>query len=141
VNETHPLLRVALMKAMEDSHGMPSDEPDGDEGPAVKTKPRMDEEEDPRSQQEDDIFLDPELFDEVGKPKKGEEVLVRVKIKSVGSKIAAEIIEVEPDDEDEEDEGEEDGEGADEENEHDEDHADAGEEDHGKGDYMDKFEK
>ena len=142
--ETKPLLRSVAVKMLSMPHGGPmSDlaglmahgagdhgEPDGDEGAPVPNKPRKPVEQDPRSQQDEECFFDPELFEEHGKPKKGEEVLIKFEVTSVGSKVAAKPIEVVMESDDDEEDGEdEDGEEDEDEGEDEEHASEEGDED------------
>lgn len=50
--------------------------------------PRMPEDTDPRTQQGDTFFVDPAMLRDEKKAKKGDSMIIRAKVKSVGSKIA-----------------------------------------------------
>ena len=147
-----PLLRSVVMRAMEMPHGGPLSDMAGllhqagagaEHDEPEHTRPREDHEMDPRSQEDDDIFLDPELFEEKGKPKKGEEILLKCKVvQPSGSKIVVtpvEVVEEEDDEDGEDDEGDEDeDEEGEEDEEKDKDEPD-GEKDE-KPDYLKKLE-
>ncbi len=77
--------------------GMPA-APGGPEGEVDSgVKPRIPEDKDPRTQQGETFFVDPGLLHEGYKCKKGEELMVRAKVVSIGSKIALTPLEVVPD--------------------------------------------
>lgn len=69
--------------------------PAGDSSrPEPSVLPRTPEDKDPRSQQGDTFFVDPAMLHEDHKCRKGDELMVRARVQSVGSKIALTPLEI-----------------------------------------------
>lgn len=68
--------------------------PEGQMPPEPSVLPRTPEDKDPRSQQGDTFFVDPALLHEQKKCRKGDELMIRARVQSVGSKIALTPLEV-----------------------------------------------
>lgn len=66
----------------------------GNAVPSPPILPRTPEDKDPRSQQGDTFFIDPALLHEEHKCRKGDEIMVKARVQSVGSKIALTPLEV-----------------------------------------------